>query len=159
MIGTVFVTPVRSVRYIGILIESDASIRTHKAKTVSSWLAILYRFRRIRRSVTQPVLQSLVLLPVLTRVDYGSTTLAPAPTASRSDSFRRQSCVSTCVRSPEVRLSLCHFAVARARPPLAVDPERITCRLAVLAFRCQHSLKSTAPACVASELQRVADLE
>jgi len=41
--------------------------------------AVLRQIRSIRRSVTRPVLQSLVASMVLTRLDYGCSTLAGLP--------------------------------------------------------------------------------
>jgi hypothetical protein len=78
-VGTAKIAPVRSVRDLGIYVDSDVSMRSHVAKTVSSCFAVLRRIRSIRRSVTRPVLQSLVVSLVLTRLDYGSATLAGLP--------------------------------------------------------------------------------
>ena len=71
--------PVRSVRDLRIYIDSDVSMRTHVAKTVSSCFSALRQIRSIRRSITRPVLRSLVVSMVLTRLDCGSTTLAGLP--------------------------------------------------------------------------------
>src|SRR5664279_1279937 len=80
-VGTDTVTPVFSVRDLGIFIDSDVSIRTHVARTVSGCFAVglLRRIRSIRRSVTKSVVQLLVVSLVLTRLDYGSATLAGLP--------------------------------------------------------------------------------
>lgn len=48
---------------------ADASVTTHVAKTVSACFADLRQIRSIRRSVTRPVLTSLVVSMVLTRLD------------------------------------------------------------------------------------------
>ena len=73
------ITPVHCVRDLGIYINSDVSMRSHVAKTVSSYFTVLRRIRSIRRSVTRPVLLTLIVSLVLTRLDYGSATLAGLP--------------------------------------------------------------------------------
>jgi hypothetical protein len=68
--------PSAFVRDLGIYIDADVSMRTHVAKTVSSCIVILRHIRSIRRSVPKPVMQSLVVVLVLTLLDYGNATLA-----------------------------------------------------------------------------------
>ena len=74
-VGNDQVTPVTSVRNFGIYVDADLSMRTHVIRTAAGCFAVLRRIRSIRRSVTQPVLQSLVVALVLSRLDYGSTCL------------------------------------------------------------------------------------
>ena len=73
--GTDSISPASSVRNLGIYLDSDISMTTHVSKTVSSCFAALRQIRSVKRSVTRPVLLSLVQL-VLTRLDYGNATLA-----------------------------------------------------------------------------------
>ena len=54
-------------------------MRTHVLRTAAGCFAVLRRIKSIRRSVTQPVLQSLVVALVLSRLDYGSTVLFGLP--------------------------------------------------------------------------------
>ena len=54
-------------------------MRTHVSKTVSNCFAVLRQIRSIRRSLTRPVLQSLVISLVTPRLDYGNATLAGLP--------------------------------------------------------------------------------
>ena len=153
VVGTDTVAPVRSVRDLGIYLDSDVSMRTHVGKTVSSCFAVLRRIRSIRRSVTKPVLQSLVVSLVLTRLDYGSATLAGLPSQLLD---RLQSVLNAAARL------VCSARKYDHVTPLLRDlhwlraPERIAYRLAVLAFRCQHGL---APSYLSTELQRVADVD
>jgi len=82
MVGQDAVSPVRSVRDLGIHLNCNISMRTHIVKTVSSCFAVLRQIRSISRSVTWQVLVSLVEVVVslvLTRLDYGSVTLAGLP--------------------------------------------------------------------------------
>ena len=151
--GTEVVAPVRSVRDLGIYIDSDVSMRTHITKTVSSCFAILRRIRSIRRSVTKPILQTLVVSLVLTRLDYGSATLAGLSSLLLD---KLQSVISAAARLVCSARKFDHIT------PLLRDlhwlraPQRIEYRLAVLAFRCQHSL---APSYLSTELQRVTDID
>ena len=79
MVGSDTVMPVHNVRNLGIYMDSDVSMRTHVAKTVSSCFSALRQIRSIRRSITRPLLLSLVVSMVLTSLDYGSTTLTGLP--------------------------------------------------------------------------------
>ena len=150
-VGTAMITPVHSVRDLGIYVDSDVTMRSHVAKTVSSCFAILRRIRSIRRSFIRPVLQTLVVLLVLTRLDYGSATLAGLP--------RQLLDILQSVMKAVARLI---FSVRKYDhvTPLLRDLhwlralQRIEYRLAVLAFRCQQG---TAPLYLSSELQRVSD--
>jgi len=58
--GTDFVTPSTAVRDLGIHLDSDMSMSSHVCKTVSACFAMLRQLRSIRRSVSRPVVQSLV---------------------------------------------------------------------------------------------------
>jgi len=78
-IGSNDVITVSTVRDLGIYIDSDISFRSHVAKTVSSCFAALRQIRSIKQSISRPVMQSLVVSMVLTRLDYGSETLAGIP--------------------------------------------------------------------------------
>ena len=73
------IQPVRCVRNLGIYIDSDLSMKSHISKAVSNCFAALRRLRSIRRLVSQPVLLSLVTSLIITRLDYGSATLAGLP--------------------------------------------------------------------------------
>jgi hypothetical protein len=99
------------------------------------------------------VLTSLVVTLVLTRLDYGSVTLAGLPDRQLS---RLQSVINAAAR-----------LIFRAKKSDHITPllrdlhwlrvrERIDFRLAVLTFRCLHGL---APPYLANELQLVSDVE
>jgi len=80
-VGSDVVKPVRSVRNLGIYLDSDVSMRTHISRTISSCFAALRQIRSIQHSVSRPVLLSLVTSLILSRLDYGSVcvTLAGVP--------------------------------------------------------------------------------
>jgi len=69
------IKPGEYVRDLGIYINSDMSMKTRMSRTVSSCFASLRHIRSIRRTVSKPVLLSLVTTMVLSRLDYGSVTL------------------------------------------------------------------------------------
>ena len=73
------VVPVQSVCDLGIYIDSDVSMSTRITKTTSSCFAVLRQIRSIRRSVARPILLSLVVSLVLSRLDYGIATLSGLP--------------------------------------------------------------------------------
>ena len=136
VIGADVITPVSSVRDLGIYLDSDLSMRTHISKTVSACFAVLRQLRSIRRSVTRPVLQSLVASLVLTRLDYGITTLAGLPA-------RQLNRLQSVVNAADARLV---YSARRSEhmSPLLQElhwlrvPERIDFRLAVLVYRCMN---------------------
>ena len=74
-IGTDYILPASVVRDLVIYIDSDVSMRTHVTRTVSVCFTVLRQLRNIRRSVTRPVLQSLVSSLVLSRLDFSNSTL------------------------------------------------------------------------------------
>jgi len=82
-------------RDLGIYIDSDLSVRTHVSRKLSACLASLRQIRNIRRSVTQPVLQSLVAALTLSRLDYGCSTMAGLPAGQLN---RLQSVLNAVVR-------------------------------------------------------------
>jgi len=57
------------VRDLGIYLDSDVSMRSHVAKTVSACYSALRQLRSVRRSLSRSVLQSLVSSLVLSRLD------------------------------------------------------------------------------------------
>jgi hypothetical protein len=152
-LGQDAVTPVHAVRDLGIYLDSDVSMKTHIAKTVASCFATLRQIRSIRRSVMRPVLLSLVVSLVLTRLDYGCTTLAGLPTTLLD---RLQSVLNAAARLVNSARKFDHVT------PLLRDlhwlriAERINFRLSVLVYRGLHG---QAPAYITSDLQRVSDVE
>jgi hypothetical protein len=152
-VGPDAVSPVRSVRDLGVHIDADLSMVAHVSKTVSSCFAALRQIRSIRRSVTKPILLSLVTSLVLTKLDYGIATLAGLPTRQLN---RLQSVLNAAARLVFSARKFDHIT------PLLHDlhwlriPERIAFRLSVLVYRCLHG---QGPSYLANELHRTADVE
>jgi len=128
-------------------------MRTHIFKTVSACVTVLRQIRIIRRSVTRPVLQSLVASLVLTRLDYGCSTLAGLPARQLN---RQQSVMNSAARLVYSARRSEHVSPLVQELHWLCVSERIDFRLAVLVYRC---INGTAPHYLASELQRVADIE
>ena len=120
---------VSSVRDLGIYLDSDLSMRTHLSKTVSACFAVLRQIRSIRRSVTRPVLQSLVASLVLTRLDYGCSTLAGLPARQLN---RLQSVINSAARLVYSATRSEHVSPLLRELHWLCVPERINFRLAVL---------------------------
>ena len=70
MVGVNAETPVHAVRDLGIYIDSGFTMQAHVAETKSNCLTLLQQTCSILRTVTNPVLQSLVVSIVLTCLDY-----------------------------------------------------------------------------------------
>jgi len=151
--GSDSVAPARFVRDLGIYLDSDLSMRTHISRTVSSCFAVLRQIRSIRRSVNRSVLQSLVVALVLTRLDYGCTTLAGLPAVQLD---RLQAVLHAAARLIFAARKFDHVTPLLKELHWLRVPERITFRLAMLAYRCQHNI---APHYLACQLQRVASVK
>ena len=152
IVGSDAVVPVRSVRDLGIYLDSDLTMRTHIAKTISGCFAVLRQIRSIRRSITRPVLQSLVAALVLSKLDYGCAVLAGLPNEQLN---RLQTVLNAAVRLIFSARKFDHVTPLLQELHWLRVSERVTFRLATLAYRCQHS---TAPPYLAAQIQRVADM-
>ena len=73
------VSPVKSVRDLGIHIDSDLTMQTHVKRTVSRCFASLRQLRQIRHLVPTATLQMLVVALVHSRLDYGNSVLVGLP--------------------------------------------------------------------------------
>jgi len=113
-------------------------------RTAAGCFAVLRRIRSIWRSVTQPVLQSLVVALMLSRLDYGSTVLFGLPQQLVDKLQSVQNAAARDHISPLLQ-SLLWLRVV----------ERITFRLAVVTYRCLHG---SAPDYLSRQLQRVSDV-
>jgi len=152
-IGDDDVTPVSSVRDLGIFLDSDVSMKTHVAKTVSGCFGVLRQLRSISRSVSRSVLQSLVVSLVLSRLDYGNATLAGIPDRLCD---RLQSVLNAAARLIFAARKYDHVTPLLEELHWLRTRQRITYKLAMLTYRCLHGL---APSYLARELTRVADIE
>ena len=79
LIDGVHITPVKSVRDLGIYIDADLSMRMHVKKTGSCCFAALRQLRQIRRHVPTSTFQKLVVALVHSRLHYGNGVLVGIP--------------------------------------------------------------------------------
>ena len=77
-VGSSTISPVSSVRDLGIFVDSNLVMHTHVCQTVSRCFAALRQVRSIRHLISATVFQSLVTALVLSRLDHGNGTLIGA---------------------------------------------------------------------------------
>ena len=75
-IGSTVITPVHSVRNLGVYMESEMSTRVHVGKVASACFYHPGRLRQLRFILTQPMMQRLASTIILSRLDYCNTVLA-----------------------------------------------------------------------------------
>jgi len=78
-IGSTLITPCKAACDLGVHTDADLTMRTHVQRTVSSCFATICQLRTIRRSVSLPVFQLLVVALVLARLDYCNSLLINLP--------------------------------------------------------------------------------
>ena len=79
LIGDVPVTPITSVRNLGIFIDANLVMRTHVQRTVSGCFAVLRQLRQIRNSVSTVTFHTLVVALVMSTLGYGNSVLIGLP--------------------------------------------------------------------------------
>jgi len=137
-----------------IYLDCDASIiKSHVSKTVANCFAALRQIHTVRRSVTRPELLSLVSALVLSRLDYGSATLASLPTCLLN---RLQSVLSAAARLVHSARKHDHVTPLLRELHWLQMRQRIDYKLAVLIFRC---LYGQAPPYLTEGLQRVTEVD
>jgi hypothetical protein len=109
------VQPVRSVRNMCIQLDSDLWMNTDIARTASSCFAVLRQIRSISRSVSQAVVQSLIVsLAGLLLCDAG----LPSCMSARQTSVCSERCGTSDLQVKEIRSR----HAAATRPSLVADP-------------------------------------
>jgi len=83
-VGVNHVLPLTTVHDLGVLIDSDVTMRSHVSRTVSGCFAVLRQLHSIRRSVSDSMFHSLVVSLVMPRLDYCNATLAGPPASQLS---------------------------------------------------------------------------
>jgi len=139
------VSLVSCVRDLNIFIDADLSMRTQVTRTCSKCFAALRQLRSIRRSVSNDVMQSLIVALVFSRLNYGSATLAGLPKQLME---RLQSVQNAAARLIFKACRRDHIQPLLRRLHWLRMPERISFRLAVLVYRCLHG---SAPSYLASD--------
>jgi Reverse transcriptase (RNA-dependent DNA polymerase) len=152
-VGSDQVTPSVVVRDLGILLDADVSMKSHVKRTVSTCFFVLRQLRSIRRSVSRPVLQSLVVSLVFSRLDYGNATLIGIPQHLLK---RLQSVMNAAARLIYSSPRFTHITPLLRQLHWLKAKERIDFKVAVLVFKCLHG---TAPSYLADELCRSEDVQ
>jgi len=146
------VMPSTVIRDLGIYLDSDVSMCSQVARTVSNCFFILRRLRSIRRSLTRSVFQSIVVALVLSKLDFGNATLAGLPLYQLRQLQSLMNAAAQLVFSAswydQIVPILHRLHWLRA-------PQRISFKLAVLALLC---LRGVAPTYLSDSLRHVADL-
>jgi len=116
---------------------SRISMRSQVAKTVSTCYSVLRQLRTIRRSVSRSVLQSLVSALVLSRLDYGNSTLAGVSSHLLS---RLQSVMNAAARLifSSSRFHMQHITQLLRQLHWLKAPEQIAFKQSVLVYKCLH---------------------
>jgi len=135
-----------------IYLDSDVNMCSQVARTVSNCFFILRRLRSIRRLLTRSVFQSIVVALVLSKRDFGNATMAGLPLYQLR---RLQSVMNATARLVFSASRYDQIMPLLHRLHWLRAPQRISFKLAVLAFRCLGGL---APTYLSDSLRHVADL-
>jgi len=138
-------------RPVAIYMDTDLSMQTHVLWTASGCFAVLRRIESIRRSVTQSVLQSLVV--ALSRLNYGRTVHSGLPQQLVDKLQSVQNTMTWLIFATRHRDHISPLLQGLHWLRVA---DRITFRLVVLTYRCLHS---SAPEYLTRQLQRVFDVD
>jgi hypothetical protein len=152
-VGTEHVTPSVVVRDLGILLDSDVSMKSHVMRTVSTCFFVLRQLRTIRRSVSRPVFQSLVVSLVFSRLDYGNATLIGIPQYLLQ---RLQSVMNAAARLVYSSPRSSHITPFLRQLHWLKAKQRIEFKVAVLVYKCLHG---SAPHYLSGELRLSADVQ
>jgi len=136
-IGENYVLPSKTVRDLGVLIDSNVAMRSYVSRTVSGCFAVLRQLRSIRRSVSDSVFHSLVVSLVMPRLGYCNATLAGLPASQLS---RLQSVLNAATRVIHRPSQYEHVTPMLRDLNWLRSLERIDFKLAVLTYRCLHGL-------------------
>jgi len=123
---------------------------SHVSHTVPGCFAVLRQLRSIQRSVSDSVFHSLVMSLVMPRLDYCNATLKGLPASQLS---RLQSVLNAAARLIHRSSRYEHVTPMLRDPHWLRSPARIDFKLAVLIYRCLHSL---APRYLSDYIQSVA---
>ena len=120
---------------LGIFIYADLTMRTQVSQTCSKCFAALRQLQSIHRSVSNDVMQSLIVALVFSRLDYGSATFAglTKQLMDRLQSVQNAAArlIFKACRQDRIQLLLRRLHWLRM-------PERTSFRLAVLVYHCLH---------------------
>ena len=129
------VHPVRTVRNLGVHLDSDLVMQSHVAKVVAQCFAALRHLRQISRLLSSETLQTLVVALVISRLDYANSVLAGLPAYLTK---LLQSVLNAAARLVYGLRRYDHITDALMTLHWLRIPERIQFKLAVLVHRVLH---------------------
>src|SRR5664279_4199297 len=147
------VMPSRSVRDLGVLLDTEAGMRNHVTATVRKCFAALRQIRSVRRCLPRHALLTLVRALVITKVDYCNAVLAGI---SGFLLGRLQSVLNAAARLIFSARRHEHITPLLRELHWLKVPERIQFRLCVLVHRCLHG---SAPSYLAEEIRQTAGID
>ena len=136
-IGSSHISPVSSVRCLGVHLDSELSFNVHLTKRSAACYAAMRQIRSIRSSIPAQVLKMLVSSLVISRLDYCISVLSGVPACRLK---RLQSVLNAAARLIHGSSRYC------AITPLLKDLRwlpvefRVKYRLCLLAFCCNHDM-------------------
>lgn len=102
-IGSVVVDSVDVVRDLGVLLDSEMTMKQHINHVVSVGYYHLRRLRQLRRHITQDVMKQLVFSLILCRIDYCNSILIGLPACSIAPLQRLQNAAARLVMGLRAR--------------------------------------------------------
>jgi len=141
--------PVDSVKYLGVILDPHLSFSANVTRTSVACFSMLRRIRSIRRSLTRPLLVSIITSLVLSRLDFCLSVHSGLPASTLS---RLQRVLHASTRLVYGAAKWAHVTpLLRDLGWLSVN-QRIDLRLCILAFLCRKGL---APFYLLDELAEV----
>ncbi len=81
-LGTSTITPSKTARNLGVMIDDQLTLSDHIAKSIRSCRFVLFNTMKIRSFLSEHATQLIVLALVLSRLDYCNALLAGLPVSS-----------------------------------------------------------------------------
>ena len=150
--GEIDVTPVRSARSLGVILDSSLSMKPFVNATVGTCFGTLRQIRSIRRSVSREVIRTLVISLIHSRVDYCCALLAGSPSYLTRQLQTVLNCSARVIYNSHLSDSASILLKELKWLPML---QRIQFRLASHVFRC---LSSSAPTYLSRCFRRVSDI-
>src|SRR5664279_1116877 len=102
-VGSSVVHPTDLVRDLGVVFDSELGVKQHVAKVASTCFYQLRRLRQVRHLIGQEITTQLVHAFVLSRVDYGNSTLAGLPKSTTAPLQRVQNAAARLILDLKMR--------------------------------------------------------